>query len=127
MLFFASLGTKDKSGKTMSTGPFSFATLPKVVKTILDEAAENHEREQMLNELFKETATSKESTTLRSTVDAWFQKTFVTASGAKSYAVASNIILQRLPELVEVYQRIATLCIDIVGEDSIQIPDSGLW
>ena len=75
MLFFASSG---KKVKTMSTGPFSFATLPKVVKTILDEAAENHEREQMLNELFKETATSKESTTLRSTVDAWFQKTFVT-------------------------------------------------
>ena len=110
-----------------TTGPFSFTTLPKVVKTILDEAAENHEREQMLNELSKDTETSQESTTLRATVDAWFQKTLVTASGAKSYAVASNVILQRLPELVEVYQRIATLCIDIVGKDSIQIPDSGLW
>jgi hypothetical protein len=111
-----------------STGPFSFDTLPKVVRTILGDAAENHELEQMLNELLKNQETKKESKSLREKINVWFQKTEMKASGAKSYAVASSTILQRLPELVSIYQRISTLCIPIVGKDSIKnLPESGLW
>ena len=56
----------------------------------------------------------------------WFQKTEKEASGAKSYAVASEIILNRLPELLHMYQHISTMCIDMVGRDEITIPDGGL-
>lgn len=111
----------------MSTGPFSFDTLPKVIQTILSDASENHELEQMLNELVSEDATKKESENLRNSVTTWFQETEKEASGAKSYVVASETILRRLPTLVTLYQRISTLCIDIVGADSMQIPEAGLW
>ena len=114
----------------MSTGAFSFDTLPKVVNTILTDASENHELEQMLTALAdpeESPETSQESDELRSAVTSWFQKTEKEASGAKSYAVASEIILNRLPELLHMYQHISTMCIDMVGRDEITIPDGGLW
>ena len=110
-----------------TTGMFSFTTLPLVVEQILKDAAGCHELNQMLDALSEDEETTTESKALRDRTDKWFITTKADASGAKSYASASDIILQRLPALVAVYQRIATLCIDIVGKDSIQIPPAGLW
>jgi len=112
-----------------TTGAFSFDTLPKVVTTILTDASENHELEQMLSALKgdEDEQVRQESDELREAVAKWFQETEKIASGSKSYAVASETILRRLPDLLHMYQHISTMCIGIVGRQNINIPPTGLW